>query len=79
MKTSNFVYVFLTREMLVQLVNFENCHSPLRLWLSPTGTVSIRSAIFESYFRAVVESFLGAVIKSYQNLITGTLIGGNMA
>jgi hypothetical protein len=26
--------------MLVQLVNFEKCHSPLRLWLSPAGTVS---------------------------------------
>jgi hypothetical protein len=26
--------------MLVQLVNFEKCHSPLRSWLSPTGTVS---------------------------------------
>ena len=39
-KTSHFLYVFLTREMLVQLVNFEKCHSPLRSWLSPTGTVS---------------------------------------
>jgi hypothetical protein len=39
-KTSNFVYVFLTREMLVLLVNFEKCPSPLPLWLSPTGTVS---------------------------------------
>ncbi len=26
-KTSHFLYVFLTREMLVQLVNFEKCHS----------------------------------------------------
>ncbi len=39
--TSHFVYVFLTREMLVQLVNFEKCHSPLRSRLSPTGTVSV--------------------------------------
>jgi hypothetical protein len=39
-KTSHFLYVFLTREMWVQLVNFEKCHSPLRLWLSPTGTLS---------------------------------------
>jgi hypothetical protein len=39
-KTSHFLYVFLRREMLVQLVNFEKCHSPLRSWLSPTGTVS---------------------------------------
>jgi hypothetical protein len=40
-KTSHFLYVFLTREMLVQLVNFEKCHSSLlRSWLSPTGTVS---------------------------------------
>jgi hypothetical protein len=39
-KTSHFLYVFLTREMLVQLVNFEKCHTPLRSWLSPTGTVS---------------------------------------
>jgi hypothetical protein len=28
----------LRREMLVQLVNFEKFHSPLRSWLSPTGT-----------------------------------------
>jgi hypothetical protein len=40
-ETSHFLYVFLTREMLVQLVNFEKCHSPLRSWLSPTGTLSI--------------------------------------
>jgi hypothetical protein len=38
-KTSHFLYVFLKREMLVQLVNLEKCHSPLRLCLSLTGTV----------------------------------------
>jgi hypothetical protein len=40
-QTSHFLYVFLTREMLVQLVNFEKCQSPLRSWLSPAGTVSV--------------------------------------
>jgi hypothetical protein len=44
-KTSHFLYVFLARETLVQLVNFEKCHSPLRAWLSPTGTVSIHCSL----------------------------------
>jgi hypothetical protein len=43
-KTSNFLYVFFTREMLVQLVNLEKCLSPLRSWLSPAGTVSAAGA-----------------------------------
>jgi hypothetical protein len=41
-KLDFFLFVFLKREMLVRLVNFEKCHSPLRSWLSPTGTVSTR-------------------------------------
>jgi hypothetical protein len=36
-----FCKCILTQEMLVQLVNFGKCHSPLRLWLSPTGTLSM--------------------------------------
>jgi hypothetical protein len=39
-QSSHFLYVFFTQEMLVQLVNFEKCHSPLRSWLSPAGSVS---------------------------------------
>jgi hypothetical protein len=31
--------------MLVQLVNFEICHSPLRSWLSTTGTVSVQTYV----------------------------------
>jgi hypothetical protein len=39
-QTSHFLYVFLGREMLVLLVNFEKRHSPIHSWLSQTGTVS---------------------------------------
>ncbi len=39
-KTSQILYVFLTREMLVHLVNFEKCHSPIHSWPTQTGTVS---------------------------------------
>jgi hypothetical protein len=35
-----FCTCFLTREMLVQLVNFEKWHIPLQTWLSKNGTVS---------------------------------------
>jgi hypothetical protein len=40
---------------------------------------AIWSVIFESYSGAVVESFFLAIVESYQNLIPGTLIGGNTA
>ena len=35
-----FFYVFLRREMLAHLVNFEKCHSPIHSWPTQTGTVS---------------------------------------
>jgi hypothetical protein len=38
-KLVHFCTCVLTREMLVYLVNLEKCHSPLHLWLSPTGTI----------------------------------------
>jgi hypothetical protein len=34
-ETSHFVYVFLKQEKLVQLVNFEKCHSPPTLVAQP--------------------------------------------
>jgi hypothetical protein len=69
MKTSNFLYVFLTREMLVQLVNFEKCHSPLRSWLSPTGTVSgiLYTACCYSNF------FSGSCQESHGQRCVGTM------
>ena len=44
-KTSQILYVFLTREMLVHLVNFEKCHSPIHSWPTQTGTVSSLGSI----------------------------------
>jgi hypothetical protein len=57
--------------MLVHLVNFEKCHSPIHLWLSQTRTVSALlggSVALATSILKTDDFSQGGVILSYVNV-----------